>query len=141
MCENHCPDCGATIGQPHQNDCDVERCGKCGQQRISCGCDNIGEPHAVWIGDFPTARKRIVVEETGVGVYSRRFVLEAPVDFDLSELWVQEVTDMADDAGVPWVYEDVISEGTQELNEPPLPDDPIVHVESNPWGKVWEEED
>lgn len=40
--ENSCPDCGGADRQPHQNECDVERCSTCGQQRITCECSDDG---------------------------------------------------------------------------------------------------
>lgn len=33
-----CHDCAAKYGQYHHFGCDVERCPKCGNQIISCGC-------------------------------------------------------------------------------------------------------
>lgn len=48
---NFCPDCGAEPGAPHNDGCDVERCGDCGKQRMGCDCPN---PEPVkWTGDWP----------------------------------------------------------------------------------------
>lgn len=33
--------CGATEGQVHNEGCDIEECGRCGNQRITCGCDEV----------------------------------------------------------------------------------------------------
>ena len=35
-----CTDCGAMVGHYHHPGCDVERCPVCGEQLISCGCQD-----------------------------------------------------------------------------------------------------
>jgi len=33
-----CHDCGARYGEYHEPGCDMERCPRCGEQLITCGC-------------------------------------------------------------------------------------------------------
>ena len=48
-----CPDCGTGIGEPHRNECDIERCSVCGTQRISCECEGHNQLRSIWTGIFP----------------------------------------------------------------------------------------
>lgn len=49
-----CRDCGTPPGAVHHHGCDVERCPKCRQQSITCGCLWAGEEHLAedWVEDM-----------------------------------------------------------------------------------------
>jgi len=52
----NCPDCGVAAGKKHVSGCDIERCPNCGDQIISCGCDEIEIKKLKplpWTGDWP----------------------------------------------------------------------------------------
>lgn len=51
---NACPDCGAGLCQPHQGDCDIERCLHCSRQRITCDCLKKAK-RAFWTGEVESS--------------------------------------------------------------------------------------
>ena len=50
-----CPSCGVVPGQPHEPNCEVERCSVCGKQRMLCGCECDGHDplFSRWTGIWP----------------------------------------------------------------------------------------
>jgi len=48
-----CPDCGVEPGQQHKGCCDVEICSACGDQFISCDCQEHDPAKSVWTGLWP----------------------------------------------------------------------------------------
>ncbi len=52
----NCHDCGAIPGEIHGENCDVERCSVCGDQRIQCDpneCRDHDKQFAKWTGIWP----------------------------------------------------------------------------------------
>ncbi|MAX38803.1 MAG: hypothetical protein CME33_19775 [Gimesia sp.] len=60
-----CPDCGVAVGEPHKNECDVQRCSACGGQRISCDCETHDPLASVWTGVWPKRVTQIDLQLTG----------------------------------------------------------------------------
>jgi Zn-finger nucleic acid-binding protein len=68
---NNCPDCGATIGNLHLSNCDIERCPSCGSQYLSCDCDINNIERIKWDGYWPGVKE---CEEFGMFCTSHDFI-------------------------------------------------------------------
>ena len=83
-----CPDCGTPVGDRHKPGCDVERCPKCFQQKLFCGCKS---GHTVWSGEWPDTlqdAKTRLDEMLGMtsewGDHSRQLILRSPTGFPVA---------------------------------------------------------
>ena len=54
MKHEHCPDCGAALGDKHRGGCDVKHCPHCGGQALGCvGFDPNDPRREPWNGRWP----------------------------------------------------------------------------------------
>src|SRR5689334_12652052 len=58
-----CPECGVMPGEPHLDDCSVQRCSICGSQWISCECPDHETSNSAWTGDVPAYQAYDVIED------------------------------------------------------------------------------
>jgi DNA adenine methylase len=81
----NCPDCGCNVGEPHYEDCDVERCSICGSQRVSCaGCPGHDPLESAWTGEWPETQRS--VRNLGRSASDRPAREEGPTD-----LWADKI--------------------------------------------------
>lgn len=60
MNPRNCGDCGAGTGEFHKSGCDVERCARCGRQRIACDC--VYEVNAIEVETLEQTHPKIYAE-------------------------------------------------------------------------------
>ena len=66
----NCHDCGAKPGEIHQENCDVERCSVCGNQRLQCDCEGHDPAFSRWSGFWPGS-----LESDALGIDLNEFYL------------------------------------------------------------------
>lgn len=77
----NCPDCNASPGEVHGDNCDVERCTVCGGQYLYCDCGGVGHDKVFvrWTGIWPGKAESTYLgcdlnEFYGSGAYKSFFI-------------------------------------------------------------------
>jgi len=91
---SECHDCGVGPGQPHLNNCDVERCSVCGGQYLMCGCKKHDKAFARWTGFWPGSLEAFALgmnlNELGESGLSSLFFVKPPTNQKIRKQGIQD---------------------------------------------------